>query len=71
MRYFACGREERAVAGLHVVQTASEQPRANCAGHLFFVHDRQNNLDHARGYLAWEVGLIDQMDEQEKGVFRV
>ncbi len=29
------------------------------------------NLDAARAYIAWEVGLVDQLDAQERGSFRV
>ncbi len=29
------------------------------------------NKDHMRQYLAWEIGLVDQLDDQERGVFNV
>jgi rhodanese-related sulfurtransferase len=59
-------------AGLSVTATPNEPPDADCIDYLFFVHDRHaGNLDACRQYLAWETGLLDQMDEQEKGVFRV
>jgi hypothetical protein len=32
-------------------------------------HD--GNLDACRAYLAWETNLVNQMDEQERGVFRL
>lgn len=58
-------------AGLAV--TSSEEPvDADCIDYLFFTHDRHSgNADAARQYLAWEIGLIDQLDEQERGVFRL
>jgi rhodanese-related sulfurtransferase len=38
--------------------------------YLFFVHDRHDgNLDAARGYLAWEIGLLAQLDAQERALF--
>jgi len=35
------------------------------------VHNRHDGcLEAARKYLEWETGLIEQMDEQEVGMFR-
>jgi rhodanese-related sulfurtransferase len=37
---------------------------------LAFVHDRHDgNLDAARRYLAWETGLVDRLDPQERATF--
>lgn len=56
-------------AGLAVVGTPAVPPDEACIDHLFFVHDRHDgNLDAARRYLEWELGLIKQLDEQERGV---
>ena len=39
---------------------------------LFFVHDRHDgNLDAARTYIAWETGLVAQLDAAERDEFRV
>lgn len=39
---------------------------------LFFVHDRHDgNLDASRRYLAWEQGLIAQLDSHERAAFRL
>lgn len=39
---------------------------------LFFVHDRhEGNLDASRAYLAWETGLIAQLDPRELAQFKV
>ena len=39
--------------------------------YLFFVHDRHDgNLEAARGYLAWEVGLVAQLDALERAAFK-
>lgn len=44
---------------------------ADAIDHLFFVHDRHaGNLEASRAYLAWEMGLVAQMDERERAVFK-
>ncbi len=55
------------------VQTAPDSPPdAECIDYLFFVHDRHDgNKAAARQYLAWETGLLAQLDEQERGAFRI
>ncbi|MEM7250879.1 MAG: rhodanese-like domain-containing protein [Pseudomonadota bacterium] len=55
-------------AGLDVIRNDGTLPDAECIDYLFFVHDRHSgNLDAARAYLAWETGLIGQLDEDERG----
>ncbi len=55
-------------AGHRVVSTPDEPSETDCIDYLFFVHDRHDgNMDAARRYLEWEVGLVDQLDEQERG----
>jgi rhodanese-related sulfurtransferase len=45
---------------------------ADCIDHLFFVHDRHaGNKAAMRQYLAWETGLMAQLDEQDRKVFRI
>lgn len=45
-------------------------PDAACIDFLFFVHDRHaGNKDAARRYLAWETGLIAQMNAAETASF--
>jgi hypothetical protein len=59
-------------AGLELVATPDHPPDDACIDHLSFVHDRHDgNLEACRAYLAWETNLLNQMDEQEKGVFRL
>ena len=59
-------------AGLPVVATSDDPPDAARIDFLFFVHDRHDgNADAARRYLEWETGLLAQLDEQERGVFRI
>lgn len=48
----------------------SSLPDAACIDFLFFVHDRHaGNKDAARRYLAWETGLIAQMNPAEIASF--
>jgi rhodanese-related sulfurtransferase len=45
---------------------------ADCIDYLFFVHDRHaGNLEAMRQYLAWETGLIAQLDAEDRKLFRV
>jgi rhodanese-related sulfurtransferase len=61
-----------AAAGRPVVSTPDQPADADCIDYLFFVHDRhEGNAEAARGYLAWEQGLLAQLDDQERGVFRI
>ncbi len=59
-------------AGFEIVETPNVPANEDCIDYLFLAPERnQGNLDDARAYLAWEVGLLDQLDEQERGVFRI
>ena len=61
-----------AEAGLPITKSPDTPADADCIDFLFLTPERnQGNLDDARAYLAWEVGLIEQLDEQERGVFRI
>jgi hypothetical protein len=47
-------------------------PDSVCIDFLFFTARRHDNdAEAARQYLAWETGLLAQLDEQERGVFRI
>jgi rhodanese-related sulfurtransferase len=70
VRILAGGFEAWRNAGLPVESSPDRPSDADCIDFLFFTHDRQSNPDAARQYLAWETGLLDQLDEQERGVFR-
>ena len=53
-------------AGLSLQEGADTLPDAQCIDFLFFTHDRHaGNKDAARQYLAWEIGLLAQMSEEE------
>lgn len=55
-----------------IESTPTLPPDGDCIDYLFFVHDRHNgNLDAARQYLAWELGLVAQLDEPERASFHL
>jgi rhodanese-related sulfurtransferase len=66
------GQQGWGAAGLPSAPTPASPADGDCIDFLFFTHARHDgNADAARQYLAWEVGLIDQLDEQERGAFRI
>jgi hypothetical protein len=45
---------------------------ADCVDFVFHTLGRnEGNLESARAYLAWEIGLVDQLDADERAVFRL
>ena len=59
-------------AGYTLDASHATPPDAECIDYLFFVHDRHTgNREAMKQYLAWETGLIAQLDEQDKGAFKV
>ncbi len=59
-------------AGLAVEATPDSPADADCIDFLFFVHDRHSgNREASRRYLAWELGLVAQLDEPEKAGWRL
>jgi len=45
---------------------------SDCIDFIFFVHDRHDgSKEAARRYLAWETGLIAQLDQKERASFRI
>ena len=65
------GPDEWRAAGLAVVSSPDTPPDAERIDHLFFTAERHNGNEAAsRQYLEWEIGLVGQLDEQERGVFR-
>ncbi|VVD87994.1 sulfurtransferase [Pandoraea capi] len=70
--WLAGGFKAWTAAGQPVQTTPDSPPDAQCIDYLFFVHDRHDgNKAAARQYLAWETGLLAQLDEQERGAFRI
>jgi rhodanese-related sulfurtransferase len=58
--------------GRAVETTPADPADADCIDFVWHTLGRnEGNLDAARAYLAWEVNLVGQMDEQEKATFRL
>jgi rhodanese-related sulfurtransferase len=59
-------------AGLNIVATSSDPPDTECIDFLFHTHQRNDgDRTAAEAYIAWEIGLVDQLDEQEKASFQL
>ena len=72
IRLLAGGFEGWRAAGLPVEATPDRPADADCIDFLFFTARRHDNdPEAARQYLTWETGLLAQLDEQERGVFRI
>ncbi|HEX6001768.1 MAG TPA: rhodanese-like domain-containing protein [Hyphomicrobiaceae bacterium] len=72
VRQLAGGQEAARAAGLPM-EAAPELPvDADCIDFLFFTAARHDgDATAARQYLAWELGLVDQLDAQERAAFRL
>jgi rhodanese-related sulfurtransferase len=72
VRLLAGGFDGWRAAGLPVETTPDVPLDRECIDFLFFTARRHDNdPEAARQYLAWETGLLAQLDEQERGVFRI
>ena len=59
-------------SGLPIETTPDQPPDAERIDFLSFTHGRHaGNAEASRQYLAWEIGLVDQLDADERAVFRV
>jgi rhodanese-related sulfurtransferase len=59
-------------AGYPTESSPDRPPDAECIDYLFFVHDRHaGNRGAMQQYLAWETGLLAQLDEQERAAFKI
>ncbi len=59
-------------AGYSTDASPGTPPDADCIDYLFFVHDRHaGNREAMKQYLAWETGLMAQLDEQDRASFNV
>jgi len=66
------GRSAWTRGGYPTVSSPADPPDAECVDYLFFVHDRHAGSREAmRQYLAWETGLLAQLDEEERASFRI
>jgi rhodanese-related sulfurtransferase len=64
------GHESWHAAGLPVTATPETPADRECIDFLFFTHGRHDgDAEASRQYLAWEMGLLDQLDEQERSCF--
>ncbi len=72
VRELAGGHEAARAAGLPMAASPHTPGDADCIDFLFFTHGRhEGDAAAARQYLAWEIGLVDQLDAQERGAFRL
>ena len=59
-------------AGFATEASPGVPPDGECIDYLFFVHDRHaGNREAMKQYLAWETGLMAQLDEQDKASFKI
>lgn len=59
-------------AGYPTEASPGVPPDADRLDYLFFVHDRHaGNREAMKQYLAWETGLLAQLDEQDRASFKV
>ena len=72
VRILAGGTASWKAAGHATEPSPDAPPDAECIDYLFFVHDRHaGNRAAMRQYLAWETGLLAQLDEDDKNSFAV
>jgi rhodanese-related sulfurtransferase len=72
VRYIDGGMAAWVNAGYGAEESPDVPPDEECIDHLFFVHDRHaGNREAMRQYLAWETGLLAQLDEQDRAEFRL
>ena len=61
-----------AASGQPVETTPDLPPDAKRIDFIWFTHGRhEGDAEASRQYLAWEIGLVDQLDPEERAVFRV
>jgi rhodanese-related sulfurtransferase len=59
-------------AGYPIETSPAAPPDSECIDYLFFVHDRHaGNREAMKQYLAWETGLIAQLDPEDRAAFKV
>jgi rhodanese-related sulfurtransferase len=72
VRLLEGGYEAWRTAGLPTEATPGRPADADCIDFLFFTAARHDGDETAaRAYLTWEIGLIGQLDAQERGAFRI
>jgi 3-mercaptopyruvate sulfurtransferase SseA len=72
VRLLAGGLAAWTKAGYPTEASPGIPPDAECIDYLFFVHDRHaGNREAMKQYLAWETGLLAQLDAQDRASFRI
>lgn len=72
IRLLAGGVEAWRKTGQPLATSADTPPDAERIDFIFHTHRRHDgDAEAARAYLAWEVGLVPQLDAQERGSFRI
>jgi rhodanese-related sulfurtransferase len=72
VRMLAGGHKPAKAAGLKVASSPADPADTDCIDHLFFTAGRHEGDEAAaRQYIAWEIGLVDQLDEAERRSFRI
>jgi len=72
IRWLADPHAAWAAAGLTLTATPARPADGEMIDFLFFAAQRHHgNAEAARQYLAWEVGLIGQLDGQERSAFTI
>ncbi len=72
LSHLAGGPEDWRRAGLTIAASKDRPADADCIDFLFFTAGRHDGDEAAsRQYLQWEIGLVDQLDEQERNAFRI
>ena len=70
VRWLPADLDAFAQAGWPVDRVRRRMSREAARDRVWFVHDRHDgNAEASRQYLAWEMGLIDQLDEAERAAF--
>ena len=72
VKLLAGGLRAWTAAGYALEASPATPPDAECVDYLFFVHDRHaGNREAMRQYLAWETGLMSQLDAEDRATFKV
>ena len=72
VRALSGGHAAAKAAGLEVASTPGDPADADCIDFLFFTAGRHEGDEAAaRQYLAWEIGLVGQLDKAERNSFRI
>jgi rhodanese-related sulfurtransferase len=72
VKWLAGGLAAWTKAGYPTEASPGTPSDADCIDYLFFVHDRHaGNREAMRQYLAWETGLMAQLDDQDRASFRI